>query len=434
MTTTTPQSGWDKATRHVPRGASSGHRVGWQQVFTKAQGAYVWDENGKQYLDFLNAWGPIVLGHCDERVNAAVYEAMNQCDLTGVGPQLGEAELAEQVCDLMPCADKVAFCTSGTDAGMHAAHIARSVTGRRKLLKFHGSYHGWSDLLAVGGARGDLTPESPLNTPNSAGLHPEAVADVIVVEWNDETGLLKAFEEHGSEIAAVFTEGYVHSFGCVPANPGFLELVRSLCDQHNSVMVMDEVKTGFRASLGGFQEVSGVTPDLAIFGKAIANGLSLAGVAGRESVIAKLGAYSRDTATIDGTYNAQPYAVAAGLKTLEVMQATNGIETLYRLGERLRAGIAEAIKDTGVRAVVTGIGSEWCVYFREEAPENFRDTLDVDKDAYRTYHETLLEHGILEPSAPTGDRRLNASTTEADIDRAIEVVNVAMQRVADTHR
>ncbi|SJM60317.1 aspartate aminotransferase family protein [Gulosibacter sp. 10] len=425
------QPGWEKAKRYVPRGVSSGHRVGWQQVFTRAKGAYLWDQEGAQYTDFLNAWGPIVLGHCDERVNRAVFEAASTCDITGVGPQLGEAQLAEEVCDLMPCAEKVAFCTSGTDAGMHAVHLARAATGRRRILKFHGSYHGWSDHVAVGGARGDLTPESPLNTPNSAGLHPAVTDDVVVVEWNDEAGLRAAFAEHGDELAAAFAEGYVHSFGCVPAEPGFLETLRELCDRHAVVFVMDEVKTGFRSALGGYQSICGVTPDLAIFGKAIANGYSLAGIAGRDSVMAHLGAYARDTATIDGTYNGQPYAVAAALKTLEIMRRERTVDRLYELGDRLRSGLERAIAETGATASVVGLGSEWAVYFRQGAPRTFRDTMDVDTASYRLYHETLLEGGVLEPSAPTGDRRLNASTTEADIDRALDVARTAFQRVAD---
>ena len=416
---------WDEAKRVIPRGASSGHRIGWKQVFVKAQGATLWDEEGNRYLDFLNAWGPIILGHSDARVNEAVLRAVNTCDLTGVGPQLGEIELGETVCELMPSAEKVAFCTSGTDATMHAAHIARAATGRRKLLKFHGSYHGWSDHVAVGGARSDLTVDSPLNTPNGAGLHPAVVADVIVVEWNDADGLRAAFAEHGPEIAAAFAEGYIHSYGCVAPAPGFLELLRELCTANGSVFVLDEVKTGFRAALGGIQSVNGVVPDLTAFGKAIANGYSLAGLAGKDEFMGHLGAYTHEDVTIDGTYNASPYALAAANATLAIMREEDTISRIYALGERLREGYRRAIAETGAEAVVTGLGSEWAVYFRPEAPTNFRETMDINTGRYAAYQAHLLSQGVLETTSPTGDRRLNAATTEDDIDRAIEAARGA---------
>lgn len=428
--TSTSAELWDEARSVIPRGASSGHRLGWSQVFVKSQGAYLWDEEGNRYLDFLNAWGPIILGHSDRRVNEAVFEAVNTCDLTGVGPQLGEIALAEKVCELMPSADKVVFCTSGTDAAMHAVHVARATTGRVKILKFHGSYHGWSDNVAVGGARSDLTLESPLNTPNSAGLHPGAVEDVIVVEWNDEAGLRAAFEQHGGELAAALAEGYIHSFGCVPPKPGFLELLRELCTQHGTLFVLDEVKTGFRAALGGIQSVNGVVPDLTVFGKAIANGFSLAGLAGRNDFMGHLGAYTRDDATIDGTYNASPYAIAAGNATLAIMEQEDTIARIYALGERLRDGYARAIEASGAEAVVTGLGSEWAVYFRPTAPTNFRETMDVDVARYGAYQASLLSQGVLETTSPTGDRRLNASTTEEDIDRAVEAAHAAFEAAA----
>lgn len=423
-------STWERARAVVPRGVSSGHRVGWKQVFVKSSGAYIWDQEGNRYTDYLNAWGPIVLGHCDPRVNEAVTKAVATCDLTGVGPQVGEYELAEKICEVMPSADKVAFCTSGTDATMHAVHIARAVTGRLKVLKFHGSYHGWNDHVAVGSSRVDLTPESKLNTPNGGGLHPAVVEDVVVVEWNDPEGLRAAFAEHGSELAVAFAEGYIHSFGCVEARPGFLELLRELCTSNGVVLVFDEVKTGFRAAIGGYQSICGVTPDLTAFGKAVANGYSLAGLAGSNELMGNLGAYSKTEATIDGTYNGSPYALAAANKTLEIMETDDIFATLYARGDQMRTGIAAAIKDVGIPAVVTGLGSEWCVYFREEAPQNFRQAMESNAEQYARYHASLLSQGVLEPAFPTGDRRLNAATTEADIDITLDAVRVALEAAA----
>lgn len=430
-TETSSAIAWNRARQVVPRGVSSGHRVGWEQVFVKASGAYIWDDQGNKYLDYINSWGPIVLGHCDRRVNEAVFTAANTCDLTGVGPQVGEMELAERITTLVPSADKVAFCTSGTDATMHAAHIARAATGRIKILKFHGSYHGWSDVLAVGSSRADLTPTSPLATPNSAGLHPGATGDVVVVEWNDFDGLRSAFDQHGNELAAAFAEGYIHSFGCVPAQPGFLELLRELCTNHGAVLVFDEIKTGFRSALGGYQSISGVLPDLTAFAKAMANGYSIAALAGSDAVMGHLGAYSKKEATIDGTYNANPYSVAAANKTLDILESEDVITRLYDLGDRLRKGITEAIAEVGIEATVVGLGSEWTVYFRKEAPTNFRQAMESDSAMYAKYHSSLLSQGILEPAFTTGDRRLNASTTYEDIERTIDANRVALRVAAE---
>ena len=423
---------WERARSVIPRGASSGHRVGWEQVLVRAKGAYVWDAAGHAYTDYLLAWGPIVIGHCDGRVNEEVSKAIATCDLTGVGPQLYEIEVAEVVCDVMPSADKAAFCTSGTDATMHAAQLARAATGRHKILKFHGTYHGWHDLLAVGSARADSHPNSRMSEPNAGGLHPGAIADVVVVEWNDFQGVDRAFADWSTELAAVFAEPYVHSFGCVEALPGFLEHLRELCDRNDVVLVFDEIKTGFRASMGGYQSVCGVTPDLTTFGKAIANGYAVAGIAGRDALMEHLGAYQGDHATIDGTYNAAPYAMAAAHATLRIMRDDEIIPRIHDLGQRMRDGLAEAISSSGLDACVAGFGSEWCVYFRSRPPTNFREALDVDTEQYSKYHAGLLARGVLEPSFPLGDRRLCAATSERDIDGSVEAAAAALRESVQT--
>jgi glutamate-1-semialdehyde 2,1-aminomutase len=419
----------ERAARVIPNGVSSGGRAKFGDTVVRAQGAYVWNADGKRFVDYLLGYGPIVVGHCDPRVNAAVAEAVATCDLNWVGPQAGEVELAEQICDVMPCADKVAFCTSGTDATLHAVHLARAATGRVKLLKFHGSYHGWHDQLAVGSrftiGRRDA---GAMQEPNSAGLHPGSVADVVVCEWNDAEGVRGAFAEHGGELAAVFAEPYVHSYGCVAPEPGFLELLRDLCTRHGAVLVYDEVKSGFRHALGGYQAVCGVTPDLTAFGKAIANGYSVAGVAGRAAIMDLLGSASETNATIEGTYNASPYGMAAGLATLAILR-DGGIERLYALGDRLRAGLAEAIRDAGAGACVAGWGSEWAVYFRREPPRNYREVLESDTGRGERFRQAMLAGGILEPPFPLSDRRLCLATSEADIDETVEVAARALREV-----
>ena len=421
---------WERARQVIPRGASSGHRVGWDQVIVRGSGAHLWDGDGKRYVDYLLAWGPIILGHCDPRVNEAVTQAIATCDLTGIGPQVNEVEVAEIICRVMPCAEKVAFCTSGTDATMHASHVARAATGRRKILKFHGSYHGWSDVVAVGSARADSSPHSPLHTPNGGGLHPGSLGDVVVVEWNDEDGVRAVFEEHGPDLAAVFCEPFIHSFGCVPAKPGFLEFLRSTCTANDTVLVFDEVKTGFRSAIGGYQSICGVTPDLTAFGKAVANGYAVAGLAGTDALMGHLGAYTGTRATIDGTYNAAPYAMAAARKTLEIMEEGDVFPRIHALGQRLRDGLQAAAAEAGAVVSIAGLGSEWAVYFRPEAPTNFREALETDPDAFGRYHAVMLEGGIIEPAFRNGDRRLCAATSDDDIDLTLEVASRAFRAAA----
>jgi glutamate-1-semialdehyde 2,1-aminomutase len=246
-----------------------------------------------------------------------------------------------------------------------------------------------------------------------------------MVEWNDEIGVKQAFADHGPDIAAVFCEPYVHSFGCVPAKEGFLEMLRATCDANGSALVFDEVKTGFRAAIGGYQSICGVTPDLTAFGKAVANGFALAGLAGSEALMGHLGAYTGDRATIDGTYNAAPYALAAARKTLEIMQTEDVFERLYMRGEQVRVGLRAAAAAAGAPVSIVGLGSEWAVYFRPTAPTNFREALESDGAAYAKFHAVMVDGGIIQPAFPNGDRRLCAATSQEDVDLTIEVAHRA---------
>jgi glutamate-1-semialdehyde 2,1-aminomutase len=430
MTTALRKDGMlERARRVIPNGASSGGRALFTEQIVRAKGAHVWNAEGKEYVDHLLSFGPIVLGHCDRRVNDAVAAAAATCDLTWVGPQPGEVELAEMVCEHMPCADKVAFCTSGTDATLHAVHLVRAATGRVKLVKFHGSYHGWHDHLAVG-SRFTVGRDrsSAMQEPNAAGLHPGAVADVLVVEWNDLDAVRELFDGDGDEIAAVFAEPYVHSYGCVAPAPGFLEGLRDLCTRYGSALVFDEVKTGFRQHVGGYQAVCGVTPDLTAFGKAIANGYAVAGIAGRAELMDILGSASETNATLEGTYNAAPYGMAAGIATLSVLR-DGGVERLNELGDVLRAALGRTIAEVGVDACVAGWGSEWMVYFRADPPRNYREALSSDAARGSAFCEAMHEKGILQPPFPLSDRRLCLATTRADVERTVEAAGEVLGRL-----
>lgn len=419
-----------RARRVIPNGVSSGGRASYTDLIVRTKGAHVWNSAGRRYIDHLLAWGAIVVGHCDPRVNEAVARAVATCDLNWVGTQAGELELAETITEVMPSAEKVAFCTSGTDATMHAAQLVRAATGRRKLVKFHGSYHGWHDSLAVGARFSyGTTGAAELESPNSAGLHPDAAADVMVIEWNDFDGVRGVFTNWGPEIAAVFCEPYVHSYGCVAAEAGFLELLRDLTIRHDAVLVFDEMKTGFRSHIGGYQAICGVTPDLTTFGKALGNGYTIAGIAGRAALMDLFGAGSDEKVTLDGTFNASPYAVAAANAVVSILR-DGGVARLDELGRRLRWGVQKAISEAGVDAVVTGLGSEWAVYFRSDAPRNYREAVAEDDERHAAYSAALHDRGVLEPPFTLGDRRLCMATTEADIDETAEAYAAAFQLVA----
>jgi glutamate-1-semialdehyde 2,1-aminomutase len=430
--TTTPEGrGLDteaylrRAERVLPHGASAGGRPIYRDVIVRSHGPYLWNGDGKQYIDHLLSYGPIVLGHADPAVNAAVRRTVDQVDLNWVGPQAGEVELAERIVDLVPSAEKVVLLNTGTDALQHALHVARAATGRHRILKFHGHYHGWVGELGTG-ANFDVEPgRAPApDAPNSGGAAPTAADGVLVLDWNDASAVRDAFAAQGSEIAAVFTEPYLHSYTNAAPAAGFLELLRELTTRHGALLVFDEVKTGFRHHLGGYQAIAGVTPDLTALGKALGNGYTIAALAGRADLMDLLG----EVVTIDGTYYANPYATAAALATLDGLEA-GGVERLWRLGERLRDGLTAAIADSGIPANVTGVGSAWIINWRADPPVTFREAVDADFDRGEAFRVAMLDAGILLPPYVITDARICAAFSEDDVDATVQAARYALAAV-----
>ena len=414
-----------RARQVIPGGASAGGRPIYDDVIVRSHGAYVWNADGKRFIDHLLSYGPIVVGHTDERVNRAVIETMDRVDLNWVGPQANEVELAERIVEVVPSAEKVVLMNTGTDALQHALHVARAATGRRKVLKFHGHYHGWAGELGVG-ANFDVAPgQAPAReAPNSGGSAPDVAADVVVVDWNDAEAVRAAFDAFGGEIAALFTEPYLHSYTNAAPAPGFLELLRGLTSRHGAVLVFDEVKTGFRHHLGGYQAIAGVTPDLTALGKAMGNGFTISALAGRAPLMDLLGT----EVTIDGSYYANPYAAAASLATIDVL-ADGGVDRLWALGERLRDGLSKAIADVGVTANVTGVGSGWIINWRAEPPVTFRQAADADFDRAEAFRVAMLDAGILLPPYVITDNRICVAFTVDDIDETVEAARRAFTLV-----
>lgn len=414
-----------RATKVMPTGGSTaGPEL--RDLIVRTQGAYLWNAEGTRYIDHVLAGGAIVIGHSDPRVNRAAAHAAATCDMNWMGPQVGEVELAEAVCAVMPCADKVIFYPSGRDALLQAMELARVVTGRRCLLGFRGSRRNpFANLATAPRYTNDLA-SAPDSTAGSAVSNPTRPLTDIVVEWNDFAPLRSVFADHGSEVAAVVCEPYVSALGSVAPTPGFLEELRALCSVHGSLLLFDEIKTGFRAHLGGYQAICGVTPDLAVFGNAIANGWTLGGLAGSAEIMDHRGEVSANGAGTLGVQCAQPYAIAAGLATFEILQ-DGGIDQLNELGHRMRAGITEVIRAAAVEACVTGLGSEWNLYFQSKPPTNYEEAAgNHNYEHARRFVNAMLDQGILEPPTTFGDRHLCLATSENDVDVTIEAVAHAL--------
>ncbi|REK21374.1 MAG: aminotransferase class III-fold pyridoxal phosphate-dependent enzyme [Actinobacteria bacterium] len=417
---------FERAARVIPGGASAGGRSDLADYIVRANGAYLWNAEGKRYIDHLLSYGPIVLGHADPMVNNAVKRTIDRVDLNWVGPQANEVELAERIVSVLPSAEKVVLMNTGTDALQHALHVARAFTGRQTIVKFHGHYHGWAGQLGIG-ANFDVEPGNapPPDAPNSGGADPRDADTVIVLDWNDADSVRQVFAARGAEIAAVFTEPYLHSYTNAAPAPGFLELLRELTTRHGALLVFDEVKTGFRHHLGGYQSIAGVIPDMTALGKAIGNGYTISALAGRADVMDLLGTQ----VTIDGTFYANPYGAAAALATIDALEA-GGIEKMWMLGERLREGLARAIQDAGVTANVTGVGSGWIINWREEPPVTFREAVDADFDRGEAFRVAMHDAGILLPPYVITDARIAVAYTTDDIDETIEAATRALKLVS----
>lgn len=414
----------ERAQRYIPGGVSSANRlVEPNLAFTRAQGAYIFDEAGKRYIDYHAAFGPPLLGHCNAEVNQRVVEAISQLDLVGIGSNELEAELAEKIHQHVPSAEKVMFCNSGSEATYSALRLARAATGRRKIIKFQGCYHGWHDaiLLNVISAPDKVGHKDPL----SAGMTPEVIDDTLVLTFNDLDEVKQTFAERGHEIAAIIVEPIPHNIGCVLPLPGFLQGLRDVTKQYGAVLIFDEVITGFRHGLGGYQSVEGVTPDLTTMAKAAANGYPLGIMAGR----AELMDLCRPGGEVffAGTFNAHPVGVAAALKTIEILERPETYEHLFSLGERMRQGLREVVKKLGIRATVAGFGSVFLLYFMEPPINNYTDLLRNDAKTFVAYRRNLIERGIYELPVNLKRNHISLAHSRADIDETLAAAEAALQ-------
>jgi glutamate-1-semialdehyde 2,1-aminomutase len=392
------QSLFERAQRSIPAGVNSPVRAfravgGTPPFFERAAGAYLWDAEGRRYIDYVASWGPMVAGHTHPAVVKAVQDAAARA-LSFGAPTEAEVELAEVLQRLVPSLELVRLVSSGTEATMTAIRLARGFTGRSLIVKFEGCYHGHADSLLVKAGSGALT----FGNPSSAGVPAETAAHTAVLDYNDVPRLKDFFSKNGKSIAAVIVEPVAGNMNLVLPAPGFLEALREECTRHGAVLIFDEVMTGFRVARGGAQEKFGIRPDLTTLGKVIGGGLPVGAVGGRRDIMEKIAPLGPVYQA--GTLSGNPVAVAAGLATLKIVQERNFQEKVESTTRSLVEGLMAEARKAGVTFSAQSIGSMFGLYFRAAPPRSFAEVMQCDKDRFNRFFHEMLKRGVyLAPSA-----------------------------------
>jgi glutamate-1-semialdehyde 2,1-aminomutase len=416
---------FERANAVSPGGVQGeGRRASPYPIFmTRAQGSRIWDVDGNEYIDFHASFGAVLLGHNDPRINRAVTRAMDEHGISFATANPLEVELAERLVGMIPSAERVVFGSTGTEATYHAIRLARAFTGRERILKFEGNYHGWHDYVAWSHHFAtDDAGDMPTPVAASAGI-PAFVRDLVVVlQYNDSAGVRETLGREGDSIAAVILEPVFHNAGAVFPEPGFLESIRAACTRAGTLLIFDEVITGFRHGPGGAQGRLGVTPDLTTLGKALGNGFPISVLAGRADIMDRLA--PKGDVLFAGTYAGHTLNVAAALECTRIVLEGAIHDHLDRLGNRLTSGIEVAIRESGARAQVRQSAGVWTIYFTDEPIRRFRDfarfAMDKNNPVQRAYRNWLLERGIYVHPHYMIRGYLTGAHTEADVDRVIE--------------
>jgi glutamate-1-semialdehyde 2,1-aminomutase len=416
---------FEEAQKYIPGGVNSPVRafrgVGGTPIFFKhAEGAYLYDEDDNRYIDYIGSWGPMILGHSDPRIKTALHA---QIDL-GVGygaPTAIETEMAKKVCELVPSIDLVRMVNSGTEATMSTIRLARGYTGRDKVVKFEGCYHGHVDSLLVKAGSGALT----LGVPNSPGIPASLAEHTLTLTYNDIDNVRETFRQMGDQIAAIIVEPVAGNMNCIPPAPGFLECLREVCDEHGTVLIFDEVMSGFRVSLGGAQGLYGVTPDLTALGKVIGGGLPVGAFGGKREImeyISPLGPVYQA-----GTLSGNPLAMTAGLATLNAISEPGFHDQLAAKTNALRDGLKEAANASNIPLTVQGAGAMFGYFFTDEPTvTRFDQVMACDTERFSKFFQGMLKEGVyLAPSAFEAGFT-SAALTDQDIEHTITAARKVM--------
>jgi glutamate-1-semialdehyde 2,1-aminomutase len=418
---------FERSLKSIPGGVNSPVRAfssvgGTPIFFKKGKGSRLWDENGKEYIDYINSWGPMILGHAHPEVVRAVQEVAEN-SLSFGAPTARELQMAELLIKLVPSIEQVRLVSSGTEATMSAIRVARGFTGRDKIIKFEGCYHGHADALLVKAGSGALT----FGKPSSAGVPEDVAKHTLTLPYNDNEALENLFKNIGNEIACVIIEPVVGNMNLIVPNEDFLKLLRRLCTEFGAVLIFDEVMTGFRVSLGGAQELFGIMPDMTTLGKVIGGGLPVGAFGGKKEIMQQLAPIGPVYQA--GTLSGNPVAVAAGLKTLELIQVPQFFEKLTATTKTLVDGLTAAAKIHGINFCARNVGGMFGLYFAESPPHTYDDIMASDRERFKQFFHLMLAQGIYFGPSACEAGFVSAAHTPEDIDQTILAANQAFEKL-----
>ena len=409
---------FEKAQKLIPGGVNSPVRafrsVGGSPFFTKqAKGAKLTTADDQELIDYVCTWGPAIHGHDHPKIREAIADALTKGTSFGT-PGPAEVEMAELICEVVPSVEKVRMCNSGTEATMSAIRLARGYTGRDKIIKFAGCYHGHVDSLLVKAGSGAIT----LGNPDSAGVPSSFAEQTIVLPYNNLEAVTETFTNHGDEIAAIIVEPFPANCGLILPLPGYLQGLRDLCTKHKSVLIFDEVMTGFRLSIGGVQQETGITPDLTAMGKIIGGGLPVGAIGGKGEIMdcfAPLGPVYQA-----GTLSGNPLAMAAGIASLTLLKDESPYNRLNNFGNTLAQGFREIADDKGIPLQVPQTGSMYCLFFSDNPVTNFDHAIDSKHESFKSVFHKMLDKGVYLPPSSYETCFISAAHTDEDLDKTLD--------------
>jgi glutamate-1-semialdehyde 2,1-aminomutase len=428
METPSSERLYERAARSIPGGVNSPARafnsVGGTPLFIEeAEGAYLTDADGREYVDMVGSWGPMLFGHADPDVVRVVQRTAEDSTSFGAPTEI-EIEAAELVADLVPSIDKVRMVNSGTEATMSAARLARGFTGRDKIIKFAGNYHGHGDFFLIAAGSGPMT----LGKPDSPGVTEGNARDTLLARYNDPEHVRQLAEANEGEVACIIVEPVAGNMGCIPPEPGFLDELRAICDEHGIVLIFDEVMTGFRVARGGAQERYGVTPDLTALGKIIGGGLPVGAYGGRTEIME----FVAPTGPVyqAGTLSGNPLAMQAGYATLRKLADDDGLYgRLEQFGRALEDGMRENLEKAGLPHHITRVGAMGSVFFAEERPVDYESAQACDTERYANYFHAMLDEGVYLPPSPFESFFFGDAHGEEQLDRILEAQRRALDSI-----
>jgi glutamate-1-semialdehyde 2,1-aminomutase len=419
---------FEGAKKFIPGGVNSPVRafraVGGNPLFIKrAKGAFLYDEDGNEFIDLINSWGPMILGHANPEVEQAVREALSGSPSFGA-PTAREGEMAELICSLVPSVEKVRLVNSGTEATMSAVRVARGYTGRDKIIKMEGCYHGHGDSFLIAAGSGAMT----FGTPDSPGVTKGTAKDTLLARFNDIQMISKIVEDNKGEVAAIILEPVVGNMGCVAPEPGYLKGLRELCDKHQVILIFDEVMTGFRLSLGGAQELFNVLPDMTTLGKIIGGGLPVGAYGGRKEImdfVSPMGPVYHA-----GTLSGNPLAMAAGLAMLKLLKTNPSVyDTINKSGSLLAGELSRQLKAAGVKGSVNQVGSMFTLFFGDKPVTDFDSAKGCDTKRFASYFQSMLRQGVYLAPSQFEAMFISAAINNQIIDRILTASQSALKEL-----